>query len=104
MSLLTDNPVTVWDHEIDEGKAAIPARASGVRCVAGCPVKKITGLAAADTSGTRSTQEECAPPVFASGPRPSVYLAPVGRHIQRGMRSDGRRVDVESQAHFALRS
>jgi hypothetical protein len=88
-----------------KARAAIhPALASGVLCVAGCPAKKIIGFVPVDTSGTRSTPEECAPPASNSGPRLSVYLAAVGRRTPSGMRSDCRRVEVESQTHFALRN
>jgi len=88
-----------------KARAAIhPALASGALCAAGCRTKKIIGLVPADTSGTRSTPEECAPPACTSGIRLSVYLAAVGRRTPSGMRSDCRRVEVESQTHFALRN
>jgi hypothetical protein len=63
-----------------------PAPASGARSVVGRPARTTSGLAPAATSGIRSTQEECVPPVFTSGLQHSVSRVPGGRRISIGIR------------------
>jgi hypothetical protein len=65
-----------------------PARASAVHCAAGFLARKATGLARADTGGTPSTQEGCAPPASTSGLQHSAVHAPAGRLIRSGTRSN----------------
>src|SRR5450631_1138718 len=63
-------------------------RASGARSAAGRRAGMTCGLVAAASFGTRSTQEEFAPPVFTSGLRPSASRVSSGRRTRSGMRPD----------------
>jgi hypothetical protein len=74
------------------GRATIHPPTFGAPCVVGRPARKTSGLVAAAMSGIRSTQEECAPPVFTSGLRHSSCLAPTGRRTPTGMHVDSRQV------------
>jgi len=65
-----------------------PTRASAARSAAGHPAKKTDGFVTADTNGTRSTRAEFAPRASTSGLRRNASLAPAGRRIRIGMRSE----------------
>jgi hypothetical protein len=65
--------------------ATPPALVSDARSVVGRPAKKTDGLATADTNGTRSIREECAPRASTSGLPRSASRAPAGRRIPIGM-------------------
>jgi hypothetical protein len=62
-------------------------RASAARSADGRPRKKINGSASAVIRGILLTRVGCAPPVFTSGLKPSVFLVAVGRHIRTGIGS-----------------
>src|SRR5271170_4997379 len=68
-----------------ESPASRNRHASAARSAVGRPDKKTVGSAHADTSGTRSTAGESAPPASTSGLRPSASLAADGRCIRTGM-------------------
>jgi hypothetical protein len=61
--------------------------------LAGHPERTTAGLVTADTSGTHSIPEECAPPAFIIGLQPSASSVATGRCIPTGMliRENGRR-------------
>jgi hypothetical protein len=63
-------------------------RASAARSAAGRPAKKTDGVASADTNGTRSILEACAPRAYTNGLRHSASRALAGRHTQNGMCSN----------------
>ncbi len=66
----------------------LPTRASVALCAAGHPAKKTDGVASADTNGTRSILEACAPRAYTNGLRHSASRALAGRHTQNGMCSN----------------
>ncbi len=66
----------------------LPTRASVALCAAGHPAKKTDGVASADTNGTRSILEACAPRAHTNGLRHSASRALAGRHTQNGMCSN----------------
>ncbi len=70
-------------------------RASGARSAAGRPANRTNGFARAAMSGTPSTPEESALPVFISGLRPSASRAADGRLTQSGMHIDSGYRDYE---------
>jgi hypothetical protein len=57
-----------------------------VRCVVGRPARKTSGLAPADTSGTRSILEQFVPPASIGGLQRGASRAPTGRRIRIGIR------------------
>jgi hypothetical protein len=63
-------------------------RAFGAQFVVGHRAKTICGPVAAGMSGTPSTPEEYAPPVFVDGRQPSAYPAMAGRRIPTGIRTE----------------
>jgi hypothetical protein len=68
-----------------------------IRCrfIAGPPAKNTAGVVAADTNGTRSILEACAPRAYTNGLRHRASRAPAGRRIRIGMRNH------EIQSHCA---
>jgi hypothetical protein len=66
----------------------LPALASAARSAAGHPAEKTDGVASADTNGTRSILEACAPRAYTNGLRHSASRALAGRHTQNGMCSN----------------
>jgi hypothetical protein len=86
--LLSNRPL-FWIARLSKRRAAIrPALVSGAHSAAGHPARTTSGLAAAATSGTPSTREECAPLASTSGLRRSASRAPSGRRTRSGMRGD----------------
>ena len=62
-------------HEVEKEKGPIPpALASAAHTAARRRARTTSGFALADMNGIRPIREECAPPVFTSGPRVSVFL------------------------------
>ena len=65
-----------------------PARGSGARFAVGRAARKISGPAHADTVGTHSTPEASAQRACINGLKRSASLAPDGRRIPIGMRTE----------------
>jgi len=68
------------------GTHRVPAFAA--RSAGGRPVKRTSGVAPADVNGTRLTREASVQPACTSGLKRNASLAPDGRYIRSGMRSD----------------
>jgi len=68
-----------------------PVLAFDAHSAVGRPARTTAGLVPADTNGTRSTLEACAPPAFTSGLRLSAFLVAAGRRIPSGIRIESQR-------------
>jgi hypothetical protein len=77
----------VLDRELDEEKSTGPSDPR-IRCplCGWSPRKEEDGVASADTNGTRSILEACAPRAYTYGLRHSASLVATGRHTRIGMR------------------
>jgi hypothetical protein len=80
-------PNRLWSWIVNSTKRkarVLLIRASAARSAAGRPAKKTDGVASADTNGTRSILEACAPRAYTNGLRHSASRALAGRHTQNG--------------------
>ena len=90
------NPPLFWIASLSRRRASTrPVHEFDVHSVAGRPVRKTTGLVAADTNGTALIREECAQPACTSGLKLSASLAADGRRVRIGMLNVPVRGDAE---------
>jgi hypothetical protein len=77
-----------WIATLKRRAATPPALAFDVHSAVGRPARTTAGLVPAAMSGIRSIREAYAQRASTSGLQPNVSLAPAGRRIRTGMRSD----------------